>query len=266
MTAIPCGACGHHNDPTRVFCQNCGVRLDKSAEVEVGEDGAVSETPAGTPPPSPIQYRAEYQTLPQKKKGTGALKMVWIIARELAVTAALAFVLACLVQMLRAPTGIPPATAPVESSASFLAADLQAARENPYPRSVVVTANQANNFLAARLSPGTSEGWPPVTFARAFVVPGNGDVIFRVQQAYLGLPVYLSLTLVPEHSNGGTTAKIIAGKIGRLPVPDFLLPKFAASFDPTFGALRGPADWFGSAESIVVTPEGATINWRGKTH
>jgi len=264
---IPCGACGHENDPTRVFCQNCGVRLDKSAVTE-SPDGAASPAPAGAPPPSPVQFRAGRDTPKPPAMRSGALfKGVWIFLKEVAVTAALAFVIACLVQMLRAPDGVVAAKAPLEASASLLAADIQAARDNPYPRALTITADQANNFLAARLAPALAGpmGWPPVSFSRAFVVPADGRLTLAVQQAFMGLPVFLQVTVEPVAGDGGIGARLVGGRIGRLPLPTALLPQFEKSFSPTLGALATPMEWFRSASSVEISPAGAVVNWPGKT-
>lgn len=247
-----CASCGYENDLTRIFCQNCGERLEVS-------DAISDTTPA---PATPYRYGDKAQRKARKKPGFGRLTVT--LVREVIGLAILAALLAALLQATRAPDAIPPPQTAKAALTSLLAADIQAARENPYPRSVDVTWEQANTFLASRLT--ALEGTSNVLrarFERAYIRGEGGEVVLGVEQRLGHWPVYLQLTFQIQSSSQGTTAQPIAGQMGRLPVPKFLLHYFVRTFQDVMDALKAPTSWISTATGVTLTPEGAKLLWPG---
>ncbi len=243
-----CTSCGFENDSTRVFCQNCGERL-------VREDGAASQAPV-----QPHRY-TDPSARPAPRQG-GLVVLMGGLFKDLFRLALLAAIAAALVQMIRTPDDVPPVLAVRPPSASLLAADIQAAVESPYPRSLDIPQEAVNNFLASRVE-GAAEGgqsWR-AKFTRSYVVIRAGELSFGIEQKIKNFPVYLQLRLEPRSSAEGATLEAVGGSIGRLPVPHFLVPIFVKSFDPVVTSIAGQLRWFEKADKFTFAPEVATVNW-----
>ncbi|MCX7869750.1 MAG: hypothetical protein N2322_07335 [Terrimicrobiaceae bacterium] len=246
---IRCQACSHENDDTRVFCQNCGIRL----EVE----GA--KVPAAEP-----ERRIHISRKAPVRRQINWFRPAWLLLRELLWTVALGAILACLIQAMRPPDGVPPAVQPRPALASLLAADAQSAIASAYPRTLEVSEQAANNFLASRVQ--GVESSPLVLkakLARTFASFGQGRAVFGVEQRLGGHPVYLRLVIRPVREGGRMRAVAESGSMGRLRVPSFLLPAFEKSFRPVFEALEDPISWLSQAEAISISPGVAVVSWRG---
>ncbi|MEX1119080.1 MAG: zinc ribbon domain-containing protein [Terrimicrobiaceae bacterium] len=241
-----CTACGFENDSTRVFCQNCGERL--------------VQTEGGPAPVAPHRY-TDPSARPAAPQG-GLLLLISGLFKELIRVALPAAIAAGLVQMLRVPNDIPAVVAVRAPSASMLAADIQTAVESPYPRSLDISQEAANNFLSARIegaAPGR-ESWR-ATFSRSYVVIHAGNLTFGIEQKIKNYPVYLQLKLEPRSSAEGATLEPVGGSIGRLPVPQFLLPFFKRPFEPVLTSIAGQLRWFEKADKFTFVKEMATVSW-----
>ena len=249
MGTHTCGQCGHNNDDTRVFCQNCGARL----EVE-------SVAPAARNLAAPARRNATARKAPRG----GGVALLGALVREVFFTAILAVILAALIQAVRMPDDVPPALPAVPSSASFLAADIQAARDSIYPRSLNIDADAANNYLAARvMGADTGGSLFRAQMVRAYIVPGVNAFTLGVEQNLSGHPIHLRLVYSVESQDGGTAAVLTGGSMGRLPVPKFLVPLYSRSFAGVLEALSHPASWFATASTVKIEPSGAFVRWPG---
>jgi len=241
-----CTSCGFENDSTRVFCQNCGERLEKV-------EGAQA-------PVQPHRY-TDRSAQPVRQRG-GLLMLISALFKDLVRLALVAAIAAALVQMIRTPDDLPAVVDPRAPSASILAADIQAAVESPYPRSLEISQEAANNFLAARVegASGNPQAWRAV-FSRAYVVMQTGNMTLGIEQKIKNHPVYLQLRLEPRENAGKATLEPVGGSIGRLPLPDFLVPYLVKPFEPVITAISGQLRWFEKAEKVTLTPGMATVQW-----
>lgn len=249
MSVLRCGQCAFENDLSRKFCQNCGTRL----EVNPTQEAA----PAAATP-----VRKSRGSKAPKRASHGALR---ILLGMLIRTAILAALIAAAIQAARTPDAIPPALPARPQLASLLAADIQAAKESAYPRTVEITSEAANNFLANRIQ-GFREagGGLRATFERAYVIPKNGTVVLGVEQRLRNYPIYLQLFAEPISEENLTQVRLIGGSIGRLAIPGKLAPLFARSFSGVLDNLEAPLGWFSSATSVQIAETGATVSWPGR--
>jgi hypothetical protein len=252
MNAILCKACGFENDLSRKFCQNCGARL----EVPAGMENKPPSPAAPTRHPKPAQ--------PKSRRGLGTL--VFCLGREVIWMAVMAAILAAIIQAVRMPDEIPPVLPSHPQLASVLASDIRAARESPRAKSIAITTDAANNFLASRVAgvepnPGSFRA----VLERAYVVTGEGTLTLGVAQRIRWFTVHLRLGMRPSVSPQGVQADFVSGSIGRLPVPRALVPLYAMTFGGLFETLADPVKWFSNASSIHLAPGGATVVWPGST-
>lgn len=249
---IKCSQCGHENDLTRVFCQNCGSRLERPEGTQA--------TIAGT---SPVMGRSA----PKKKRGIfgGEGGVVWAlvrIVRGLLSTAVLAALLAALIVMSRPPDGIPAAGTANPTQATQLFQSLKAFSDTLYPRAIDVTQAQANNYLAARLqAPAGSGGFRP-TFQRAFVVMGEGEMKFYVEQEFLGFPVYMALTVVSD-AGAAEKVRVTGASVGRLKLPEQLAPFMQKNLQSVIDSVSDATEVLTKTSSITFSPGAAKLSWQG---
>jgi hypothetical protein len=248
MSGFKCGKCGHENDSTRVFCQNCGTRLERTEEAPTGP----------TITPVPVKRKS-------KPQGPSALALFGQFLKGLVSLAVLGAVIALFIQLGRTPDGIPAPALVNETGATSLVEGIKGFAASPFRRSLDLTQDQINNYLAARLTE-SSEGRPVqgARFARAFVVLKQGRFQFYVERKYLGLSVYFRLDAEPLSGPEGTTAIVKGAGIGRLQLPPLLVrPVQARIFAPAIEALAEPIEILRKANQVNVQPGVVTLTWIG---
>lgn len=285
MSNRVCRQCGFENDSTRVFCHNCGTRL--------GEEAAA---PAGTPPASAPQAGAPttgklYVPPTQPEKNVPAGKPISAPAsapvrsaavrssssekpaeskgkfgRAIFSTVVLAAILAAIIQMFRTPDGIPPRQAPNEPQATDLFQQAESFAGSPYPRALPVTTEQINNFLGVRIVSDESADQPAYRprFSRAFVVPGNGQYQFFVEEKLYNWPIYIYLIQVPVAQGNTLVVENVGGGVGRLPVHPKLLPLVQRLVDPVQVSVLDALGTLRNFSGVSVTPQGVSLTWAGK--
>ena len=252
MKAIACSQCGHENDATRVFCQNCGARLE-NPEAEA----LAAPAPAVMAPPPPGFRRK------QRREGRNPFL---VLLRALVLMVILGATLAAIIQMGRRPNGLPPAKPGNEATAGQLLQVLQTFSESPYVRTCDVTQDQANNYLAATVLPSEAPSQMSLQaqFRRAFVVLGQGDLRFVVEQSFLGLPVFLHLVAFPQAAGEGTTMEVTGGGIGRMPLHPKILPWLRNSLQPVVGSTSAATNVLRKARAVAISPGSARLSWQAR--
>lgn len=255
MNPLACPSCGFANEENRVFCQNCGTRLEVSAKA--GAPTLAAEAPR----PSSSPYGRTRPPLKDRQKSHAQKSAFAALAMGFLRTMLMAGLLAVAIQIFRSPDNVPASAPASEPLASRLAADMHAARENNYPRSLELPVSDVNNFLTNRISGGT--GAMGATLARCYMVPEGDLTRFGVEQRVAKYPIYLELVIKPIPNGKFTTAEVLGGSVGRLPIPAPLVPFFSKSFSPVFEALRGPREWLEAANAITTSPAGWSVQWPG---
>jgi hypothetical protein len=259
MDTIKCIPCGQENDLTRVFCKNCGVRLERPEGVQA--------TIAGN---SPVMGRS-----PAKKKrfspgaGEGIGSALKRIVRAVLSTAILAAVLALFIQMGRKPDNIPDAQPANEARAAQLYQSVKAFGDTIYPRALDVTQSQVNNYLAVRLVPADGGSSYRPTFKRAFVVIENGQMKYYVEQRLYGWPIFMGVNAVSEASVNERTGlpapalRVTGGTVGRLKIPAQMLPILQRNLQRVIDSTSDATDVLLRANAIEFKPGAAKLSWQG---
>lgn len=251
MKSIKCSQCSHENDSTRVFCQNCGARLER----EAGENPTIS---APTKVPAGPRFRGG------RAASTGLAATVFGFIRGLVSTAILAAILAALIQMARQPDDVPPAQAANESQAGQLLQTVQVLSGSNYARTLDISQAQANNYLAASIvpDPTTSNSIFRADFSRAFVAIRSGELKFFVEQRLFSWPISMYLIATPETGGGKASLRVTGGGIGRMPVSPRLMPLLEGIMRPVIASTSEAVTVLESADEIVFTPSMAKLSWK----
>lgn len=259
-----CTACGHENDLTRVFCQNCGTRLERDAGVSVPQ---VSEP--GTPPPlvetanrPAFRKKAPQSSLNQPKQKS----LAGMFVKKVISTAILGAILAVIVLIARPPVTIPAPSPVNEMAANNLLQFVEDYSESPYLRELVLTEQQINGYLASKVKVAASTAgalYKP-EFKRAFVVINQGSLRVFIEQSLAGYSLYEYMDVVPKVSKTGLTYETTGAGIGRFPMPEQGIFLLEDGFSALFGALRDLQSPFATAHELILTPGSVKIRWLGQ--
>jgi len=200
MIKLACSECGHENEPERIYCHNCGVRLDRSAVTPTKSPEALKETQR--------RVRKLFDPTPVKVR-------FWFFRTAKVILGACAT--AALIQMLSAPD-VPAPVKPLllPSELNF---DLENAINYHRPQQLQYTEEQVNAYLSYALkSKQSALNKPLLDFKRAIVGFGEGDVKVTAERAFFGFSLYSSSSYKVAPQEGKLVASNNGGSIGRIPV------------------------------------------------
>lgn len=210
--SVLCPECRRENEPERVYCHDCGTRLDRSA-VHVKKE-----------PIEDTHKRVKRMFDPQRARIKALLRRVFD-------TIAGAGLLAMVVVMFLPPDVPPPNKNQV--LVSSLRGDLETMATKGLPAQKQLSEEDANAFIASALKPKqTALDKPFLPFKRALMTFREGRGAITVERSLSGYwSVYTSCSVAPVLKNGKLLGKIESGHIGRLPVH----PKLAQFMGVLFG-------------------------------
>ncbi len=197
---LPCEQCGYLNEPERVYCHNCGAKLDRSLLPKVEEKKQEG--------PEKARKRIEKMTNPQSG----------VVKREIFMIFKTAFwgaVVAVLILIFRPPDDVPDPKKP--GTGRLVSSDMMEALESPAPRQLSFTEDEVNEYLK-RAFKAKDSAIPGVEFSRAFVNLSPGVMKFSVENSVWGYPVYSNVQYTLEVKDGKFTATVAGGGLGRLQI------------------------------------------------
>ena len=220
---LPCKQCGYVNEPERVYCHNCGSKLDRS--ILPKEDQVDRETP------DKARARIRKMTNPDKNR---VMREVKTLLRTIfwAVCAAL------IIQIVRAPDTVPVPQQNVLPR--LISSDLMDAVESQQPRSVTFTDADVNAYLKSSIRDAKEPGWASaiIDFKRIFVAFTPGVCHICMERNLWGLTLYAGTDYKLEVVNGVFTPTNVGGSFGRLPVHPLLMKYAGQIFSGLWTALH----------------------------
>lgn len=212
---LRCTACGYENESQRVYCHNCGTKLDRRLlprELQSGPDNAKVE--------QHIKKITDPRRGLMKKRVTNVLKSLGIGAG-----------LGLLLTVFRLPEDSPEVlTADQAANAPFIYDDLQNATNQGQSRRFVYTQQQCNGYLQSYRPRETVVPW--VRFERTFVIFEEGAVEVTAQMSAFTYPINFSSRHQVTLRDGRIDNKVIGGRIGRLSIPGPLMSLCVPAFEP----------------------------------
>src|SRR5436190_3066773 len=172
MIKLVCPECQRQNEPERIYCHDCGARLDRSALAKVvpkGED------------PKQTQRRLKQLLDPGRLR----IRLVFFHISKLILGAC---VLAALIQMLLRPNDAPERLKNIELQQLNL--ELEKAITSHSPTPLQFTDAQVNTFLANVAKSKNSILNKFLKFERAFVSFDEGVCRITVERSLLGTSVF----------------------------------------------------------------------------
>ncbi len=195
MTKLVCGECRHENEAERIYCHNCGERLDRSA--------AAARKPMVDPTET-------HRRLQKMLEPPGRVRHNFFAVSKLALAAVAA---AALVEM-----ALPPELpAPTKIVSPQIDLDLENAHLRPSP--LEYSQDQINAYLTYRLiSKKKALTYPFLTFVRATASFREGACTIGVERSLFGYSIFSRTSHRVDTSAGKIAATNVGGWIGRLPI------------------------------------------------
>jgi hypothetical protein len=246
---LTCSQCGFVNEAERVYCHNCGAKLDRSLLPQPEH--------AGTQSIEKTRKRV------QKMANPGGSSVVREL-KALANTLIWAALVAAIVQFVREPADVPPAKSD-DLSLRMVSSDLTDAVESPQPRAIQFTEGEVNSHLRSSLKTKATGMLPGVKFERAYVKFDPGNVNVGLQQSIGGYPIYSGVRYEIGVKDGKLFAINHGGNFGRLSIHPALMQYVAVAFKPLFTALKREQSQMEAMQRILVEKGRITLVTKGRT-
>ncbi len=220
MITLVCPECRRENEPERIYCHDCGARLDRTALAKVAPKGEdVQET----------RRRLRTMLDPQRAK----MRLMFFKVSKL-ILGALAT--AAIIQMI-----LPPDVPPRPKSGDFppqINLDLENAALNHNVAPLQYTEAQVNAYLGGALRGKQAALSKLLNFERAIVKFDENVCRITAQRSLFGYSLYTATSAKVALQDGKLTATNNGGSIGRLPIHPLVM-KYA---DPIFADLWAALD------------------------
>ena len=233
-----CPECQRENEAERIYCHNCGVRLDRSAVAprKSAQEG-LKET----------QRRVRRIFDPTRVK-----VRFWFFRTAKVVLGACAT--AAFIQMVL-PPDVPPPVKPLllPSQINF---DLENAVNYHRPQQLQYTEDQVNAYLGYALKIKQSAlDKPMLDFKRVVVGFGEGDVKVTAERAFFGFSLYSGSSYKLKVQDGKLVASNNGGSIGRIPVHPVAMRLMEVIFADIWAALDRERKLVAKMNAIEVHPK-----------
>ncbi len=218
MTKLVCSECAHENELERIYCHNCGARLDRSA--------------VSVPKEHPDETRKRMRTFfdPQRAK----LRHLFFRFGKLILGACAA---AAVVQMILPLDVSPPVKALILPSQISL--ELENAITYHRPAQLQYTEEQVNAYFASALkSKQKSLNKPLLEFSRAIIGFGEGSVTIIAERSLFGYSLYSSRSFAINLKELKIAVSNKGGTIGRLAIHPKIMQLMDFIFADLWSALE----------------------------
>ncbi len=248
---LTCSQCSFANEAERVYCHNCGAKLDRSLlpKAEESNKESIEKT----------RKRVHKMTNPG---GLNVMREVKTLANCLIYAALLALVIG----IVREPDGLPSAKAGEGELPRMIGTELAEAAESPQPRVLQFTEAEANGYLRTSLKSKGTGYIPGAQFERAFVHFEPGSVYVGLEQSLFGFALHSGARYHIGVKDGKFFADNTGGNIGRIGIDPLVMKYAAAAFQPLWKALKRENDQVQAMQQIVMDKGriGLVTKGRGK--
>lgn len=221
---LKCAECGFENESQRIYCHNCGTKLDRS----------VLPPDMGRAEPPEKQAKRVIRLINPKPGFTG------LVLFPLLKTLGWAVGVAGLVLVARPPASLPELPKKEDAIESrVLGVQIEEQQRSPQPVLLSVDETLANRYLAASIrekSGGFTGEEFALTGASVDFEPGCCRIWARC--ALFDYPLYFAAEFDFEAVDGKLSPKVVGAKLGGLPVHPLLAGYAVKGFAPVWDQLK----------------------------
>jgi hypothetical protein len=244
---LTCGQCGYENEAERVYCHNCGAKLDRSLLPKEEEKTTKTETPE--------QARKRIKKMTNPQTG-GAMREVKTAIHVLIYSVLVAMILL----LIQKPDDVPEVSK--ELTQRFVSSEMMELVDAPQPRRVDFTEAEINAHLKQSLK--AKEGaLPGMEFTRAYVNLLPGAIRIGNEQSFFGLPHYSSVIYRLDVKDGKFTPTLLGGNFGRLAVHPAILGQLDFFFKNLWAAFQKERKQMDKMQTIIVQKGTITLVSKG---
>jgi len=238
MTKLVCAECRHENEAERIYCHNCGERLDRSV--------VAAQKKAQDP-------QEAHRRLQKMLGPPNMARRNFFAVSKLALAAA---VVAALVE-IALPPELPP---PSKTFPSQIDLDLENAASNQKTGPLEYSQDQINAYLAYRLTgKKTALNKPLLTFVRATASFREGACTVAIERSLFGYSIFSRTSYRVEVGAGKISATNNGGWIGRLPIHPAIMQFGDIVFADLWSALERERKLLGKMGAISFHDGSVTI-------
>ena len=214
-TKLICAECRHDNEAERIFCHNCGERLDRSP--------VAAQTNVEDP-------REAHRRLQKMLQGPSRTRRNFFVACKLILGAAAT---AGLLQMI-----LPPDFPPAVKASLPVQLDLELEKASSHPAVLELSQQDVNAYLTSRLSSKKKALTKPfLDWERAAVVFKDGFCVIGWERSIFGYPIYSQAAYRVDINAGKIVATNNGAWLGRLPLHPAVMPYANVIFADLWSAL-----------------------------
>jgi hypothetical protein len=247
MIKLVCPECQRQNEPERIYCHDCGARLDRSALAKVAPKG---EDPKQT------QRRLRQLLDPGRLK----MRLMFFKISKLILGAC---ALAVLIEMLLPPE-VPERVKSIELQQINL--DLENASTSHGAAPLQYTEAQVNAYLVNVARSKQAALSKLLQFERALVNFDEGVCRITAERSLFGFSVFHAISYNVTLQNGTLTASNNGGSIGRMPIHPMIMKFGDILFSDLWTALdreKKSVSKMGAIEfhpkTVILTPKQAVL-------
>ncbi len=234
---LTCGACGFSNEPERVYCHNCGAKLDRTLLPIVEQDKNQESAESA-------RRRIRKMTNPSGMTVGQLLKSLFSVCFWAALVAAIGLI-------ARKPDGVPEDKNEIPTR--LVQSELMDAVQAPGPRTIGFTEAEVNATLKQSLKrAGSASGIPGIEFQRAYATLKPNIIHIGTQQALWGFPVHAGVDYRLTVVDGKFTPIMVGGNFGRLPIHVAAMKYLDAAFQKLWTALKREHEQVQKMQSVTV--------------
>jgi len=218
---LTCPECRRDNEAERIYCHDCGARLDRSG--------------LGGRKTGRMETSAELH-----KRMRGMFSQRQLRARLLFFKAAKLLLIACAAAALLEIL-IPPDVPPAVKSEGFppqINLSLETLMESHQPQAMAFSEESVNAYLASALKRKKEKlNHPLIDFERALVAFSEGNCRVTIERSIFGYSIFTSGDYGVQIQGGKVTASPRSGAIGRMPINPSVMPYAGFLFSDAVAAM-----------------------------
>lgn len=246
MTKLICSECGHENESERIYCHNCGARLDRSAATLKAPKEGRAET----------ERRVRNLFDPTRVK----IRLFFFRVSKLVLGACAA---AAVIQMVLPPDVPPPVKTLLLPSQITL--ELENAITYHRPEQFQFTEEQVNAYFEYALkSKQSALNKPLLDFKRVTIGFAEGKIALTAERSLFGLSLYSGSLYAINLKEGKIVATNKGGSIGRLLVHPVIMQFTDFIFADLWSALERERKLVAKMDAIEFHQNNVLL--RGPSH
>ncbi len=241
-TKLICPDCRHENESERIYCHNCGARLDRSGV-----------TPKKVPLRPETRSQAHLKKMLDPKRGRLKRSIARFAKLLLGAAACAAVVLMAL------PPDLPSQKANL-GFAPLINMDLITAISSRRPTPLIYSEADVNGYLASRLRPQNNANKADFfPLRRVFVQFQEGQCAITAERQLFSVSIYSGGSYEVKVENGKLSARATHSFIGRLPIASSLSQVSGLLMQKAWSSLEQEQKSVARLAGIEFHPQSVTL-------